>query len=70
MLNSNIKRLDSELSELSLEREICNKEIKNLNHLKEEEILLSNNITDSGNFEMELEDVSDNLSNIKSDDFN
>ena len=61
MLNSNIKRLDSELSELSLEREICNKEIKNLNHLKEEEILLSNNITDSGNFEMELEDVSDNL---------
>ena len=39
MLNSNIKRLDSELSELSLEREICNKEIKNLNHLKEEEIL-------------------------------
>lgn len=67
MLNSNIKRLDSELSELSLEREICNKEIKNLNHLKEEEILLSNNITDSGNFEMELEDVSDNLSNIKSE---
>ena len=67
MLNSNIKRLDSELSELSLEREICNKEIKNLNHLEEEEILLSNNITDSGNFEMELEDVSDNLSNIKSE---
>jgi exonuclease SbcC len=67
MLNSNIKTLDSELSELSLEREICNKEIKNLNHLKEEEILLSNNITDSGNFEMELEDVSDNLSNIKSE---
>ncbi|MGB7935072.1 MAG: hypothetical protein WCF21_00435, partial [Nitrososphaeraceae archaeon] len=67
MLNSNIKRFDSELSELSLEREICNKEIKNLNHLKEEEILLSNNITDSGNFEMELEDVSDNISNIKSE---
>jgi exonuclease SbcC len=67
ILNSNIKRLDSELSELSLEREICNKEIKNLNHLKEEEILLSNNITDSGNFEMELEGVSDNLSNIKSE---
>ncbi len=67
MLNSNIKRFDSELSELSLEREICNKEIKNLNHLKEKEILLSNNITDSGNFEMELEDVSDNISNIKSE---
>ena len=67
MLNSNIKRFDSELSELSLEREICNKEIKNLNHLKEEEILLSNNITDSGNIEMELEDVSDNLYNIKSE---
>jgi DNA repair protein SbcC/Rad50 len=67
MLNSNIKRLDSELAELSLERERCTKEIKNLDHLKEEEILLSNNITDSGNFEMELEDVSDNLSNIKSE---
>jgi exonuclease SbcC len=67
MLNSNIKRLDSELSELSSEREICNKEIENLNHLKEEEILLSNNITDSGNFEMGLEDVSDKLSNIKSE---
>jgi exonuclease SbcC len=67
MLNSNIKRLDSELSELSLEYEISNKEIENLNHLKEQEILLSNNITDSGNFEMELEDVSDNLSNIKSE---
>jgi len=67
MLNSNIKRLDSELAELSLEREICNKEIKNLIHLKEEEMLLSNNITDSGNFEMELEDVSDSLSNIKSE---
>jgi exonuclease SbcC len=67
MLNSNIKRLDSELAELSLEREICNKEIKNLIHLKEEEMLLSNNITDSGNFEMELEDVSNSLSNIKSE---
>lgn len=67
MLNYNIKRLDSELAELSLEREICNKEIKNLIHLKEEEMLLSNNITDSGNFEMELEDVSDSLSNIKSE---
>jgi exonuclease SbcC len=67
MLNSNIKRLDSELSELSLEREICNKEIKNLNHLKEQEILLSNNITDSGNFETELAHVSDNLSDIKSE---
>lgn len=67
MLNSNIKRIDLELSELSLEREICNKEIKNLNHLKDEEILLSNNITDSGNFETELEHVSDNLSNIKSE---
>jgi exonuclease SbcC len=67
MLNSNIKRLDSELSELSLEREICNKEIKNLNQLKEQEILLSNNITDSGNFETELAHVSDNLSDIKSE---
>lgn len=67
MLNSNIKRLDSELSELSLERERCNKEIKNLNHLKEEEILLINNITNSGNFEQELAHVSDNLSDIKSE---
>jgi DNA repair protein SbcC/Rad50 len=67
MFSSNIKRLESELAELMLEQERYNKEIKNLNHLKEEEILLKNNIIDARNFQIELEDVSDNLSNIKSE---
>jgi exonuclease SbcC len=67
MFSSNIKRLESELEELMLEQERYNKEIKNLNHLKEEEILLKNNIIDARNFQIELEDVSDNLSNIKSE---
>ncbi|MFN2435136.1 MAG: hypothetical protein ABR515_07150 [Nitrososphaeraceae archaeon] len=67
MFSSNIKRLESELAQLMLEQESYNKEIKILNHLKEEEILLKNNIIDARNFQIELEDVSDNLSNIKSE---
>lgn len=67
MFSTNIKRLESELAQLMLEQESYNKEIKNLNHLKEEEILLKNNIIDARNFQIELEDVSDNLSNIKSE---
>ena len=67
MFNSNIKILDSELEELALELQRINDETENLNNLKKEEALLRSNISDSGDFQMHLDHVSDNLSNIRSE---
>jgi exonuclease SbcC len=67
MFNSNIKTLDSELEELSLELQTINDEAENLDHLKKEETLLKNSIDDSVDFETELDHVSDIQSRIKSE---
>jgi exonuclease SbcC len=67
MLNSSIQRLDSDLTDLTSERARCNDEVKDLDKLKKEEIVLKNIITDSNKFQMDLDRVSENLSNTKSE---
>lgn len=67
MFSSNIKTLDSELEELALDLQRIEDETENLNYLKKEENLLKNNINDSTDFQTELDNVSDILSNIRSE---
>lgn len=67
MLNSSIQRLDSDLTDLTSERARFNEEVKELDKLKKEEIVLKNIITDSNKFQMDLDRVSENLSNTKSE---
>ena len=67
MFSANIKTLDSELEELALELQKINDETENLDNLKKEEILIKSNIDDSADFQTDLDYVSDNLSNIKSE---
>jgi DNA repair protein SbcC/Rad50 len=67
MLASKIKTIDSELEELALELEKINDETMNMDNLKKEEILIKNKIGNSANFQLELDDVSDNLSIIRSE---
>ena len=67
MLNSSIQRLDLDLTDLTSERAKCSDEVKNLDELKKEENVLKNIITDSNKFQMDLDKVSENLSNIKSE---
>ena len=67
MLNSNIQKLDLELAELSSELGSCNAEIKNLDKLIEEEGVLKNIIADSSKFQVEMDRISEILSNTKSE---
>jgi DNA repair protein SbcC/Rad50 len=67
MFRSNIKTLDLELEELALDLQRIEDETENLNYLRKEETLLINNINDSTDFQTELDYVSDNLSNIRSE---
>jgi len=67
MFSANIKTLDSELEELALELQKINDEAENLNNLKKEEILIKSNIDDCPDFQTDLDYVSDNLSNIRSE---
>jgi DNA repair protein SbcC/Rad50 len=67
MLNSNIQKLDLELAELSSELGSCNAEIKNLDRLMEEEGLLKNIIADSSKFQVEMDGISEILSNTRSE---
>lgn len=66
-LNSSIQRLELDLAELTSEIGRCNDQIKNLDQLKVEEIELKNIITDSNKLQMDLDRISDNLSNTKSE---
>jgi DNA repair protein SbcC/Rad50 len=66
-LNSSIQRLDLDLNELTSELRRCNDEIKNLDKLKKEEILLKDTITDSNSLQMDLDKISDIISNGKSE---
>ncbi|MGI0031195.1 MAG: AAA family ATPase [Nitrososphaeraceae archaeon] len=66
-LNSNIQRLDLDLNELTSELRRCNDEIKNLDKLKKEEIVLKDTITDSNSLQMDLDKISDIISNAKSE---
>ncbi len=67
MLNSSIQRLDLDLTDLTSELARCNDEVKNLDELKKEEIVLKNIITDSNKFQMDLDRVSESISNTRSD---
>ena len=67
MLNSSIQRLDLEIADLTSERARCNGEVKNLDELKKEEIVLKNIITDSNKFQLDLDRVSESISNTRSD---
>jgi exonuclease SbcC len=67
ILNSSIQRLDLDLTDLTSERARCSDEVKNLDELKKEEIALKNIITDSNKFQMDLDKVSENLSNTNSE---
>ena len=67
MFISNIKTLDAELEELALDLQKIEDETENLNNLKKEEFLIKSNIYDSADFQTELDYVSDNLSNIRSE---
>ena len=67
MFSSNIKTLDSELEELALELQRIKDETENLNNLKKEETLLKSKIDDSADFQTDLDHVSNNLSNIRSE---
>ncbi len=66
-LNSSIQRLDLDLNELTSELRRCNNEIKNLDKLKKEEIVLKDTITDSNSLQMDLDKISDIISNAKSE---
>jgi DNA repair protein SbcC/Rad50 len=66
-LNSSIQRLDLDLNELTSELRRCNDEIKNLDNLKKEELVLINTITDSNSLQMDLDRFSDIISNTKSE---
>lgn len=66
-LNSSIQRLDLDLNELTSELRRCNDEIKNLGKLKKEEIVLKDTITDSNDLQMDLDKISDIISNAKSE---
>jgi DNA repair protein SbcC/Rad50 len=66
-LNSSIHRLELDLAEITSEIGRCNIEIKKLDQLKVEEIELKNIIIDSSKFQMDLDRISDNLSNTKSE---
>lgn len=66
-LNSSIQRLDLDLNELTSELRRCNDEIKNLDKLKKEEIVLKDTITDSNSLQMDLDKISDIISNAKSE---
>ena len=67
MLNSSIQRLDLDLTDLTSELARCNDEVKNLDELKKEEIVLKNIITDSNKFQMDLDTVSESISNTRSE---
>ena len=67
MLNSSIQRLDLDLTDLTSELARCNDEVKNLDELKKEEIVLKNIITDSNKFQMDLDRVSESISNTRSE---
>ncbi len=66
-LKSSIQRLDLDLNELTSELRRCNDEIKNLDKLKKEEIVLKDTITDSNSLQMDLDKISDIISNAKSE---
>jgi DNA repair protein SbcC/Rad50 len=66
-LSSSIQRLDLDLNELTSELRRCNDEIKNLDKLKKEEIVLKDTITDSNSLQMDLDKISDIISNAKSE---
>jgi exonuclease SbcC len=66
-LNSSIQRLDLDLNELTSELRRCDDEIKNLDKLKKEEIVLKDTITDSNSLQMDLDKISDIISNAKSE---
>ena len=66
-LNSSIQRLDLDLNELTSELRRCNDEIKNLDKLKKEELVLINTVTDSNSLQMDLDRISDIISNTKSE---
>ena len=66
-LNSSIQRLDLDLNELTSELRRCNDEIKNLDKLKKEEIVLKDTITDSNSLQMDLDKISDIIYNAKSE---
>jgi DNA repair protein SbcC/Rad50 len=67
MLNSSIQRLDLDLTDLTSELARCKDEVKNLDELKKEEIVLKNIITDSNKFQMDLDRVSESISNTRSE---
>ncbi|HEX2305950.1 MAG TPA: hypothetical protein VHH33_06650, partial [Nitrososphaeraceae archaeon] len=62
-----IQNLELDLAELTSEIGGYNDEIKNLDQLKVEEIELKNNMPDSNKLQMDLDIISDNLSNTKSE---
>jgi exonuclease SbcC len=66
-LNSSIQRLDLDLNELTSELRRCNDEIKNLDKLKKEDIVLKDTITESNSLQMDLDKISDIISNAKSE---
>jgi exonuclease SbcC len=66
-LNSSIQNLELDLAELTSEIGGYNDEIKNLDQLKVEEIELQNTMPDSNKLQMDLDIISDNLSNTKSE---
>jgi len=67
LFSSSIKMLDSELKELVLELQKMNNETKDLNNLVEETILIKSDIYESADFQSELDYVSENISNIRSE---
>lgn len=67
MFISNIKTLDIEIGELDFDLHRINDETEKLNNLKNKELLIKSNITDSSDFQTDLDYVSDNLSNIRSE---
>ncbi len=66
-LNSTIQRLELDITDLSLELGKCNEEIKNLDKLLKEELVLKNKISDSNSLQVDLDKTSDVLSNTRSE---
>jgi DNA repair protein SbcC/Rad50 len=66
-LNSSIQNLELDLAELTSEIGRYNDKIKNLDQLKVEEIELQNSMPDSNKLQLDLDIISDNLSNTKSE---
>ena len=67
LCNSNIQRIDFELSELRSDQARRTDELKILDELKKQEIALKNVVLNSDKFQLDLDTTGDNISNVKSE---